>query len=67
MNRPHNQTGGRGLTLEQGRRQFCLSVDSLRGVQKTWLHMEIVPLELSLIPESEAEASVPADHDRNVL
>ena len=27
-------TGGRGLQMDHRREQFCLSIDSLRGVQK---------------------------------
>ena len=56
------------MKLEQGREQFTLcQVDSLRGVQKTWIHSESAPLEVSLIPESEPETLLPADHDRSVL
>ena len=59
-----SQTGGRRWLLEHGRRLFFLSVDSLRGVSKTWLHDEIAPLEVSLIPEAGSEALLPSDHDR---
>ena len=58
------QTCGRRWKLEQGRGQVFLTVDSLRQVSKTWLHDEIAPLYVSLIPDAETEAVTPADHDR---
>ena len=42
-----------------------LSVDSLRGVQKTCKNKKFEPLEVSLILEAEAEALLPFDHGRN--